>query len=42
MNARDKMQVAGDNIINLYRELQDCIFNEIIKAFKRSDFANVK
>ncbi len=42
MNARDKMQVAGDNIINLYSELQDRIFNEIIKALKRADFANVK
>lgn len=42
MNARDKMQSAGDNIINLYSELQDRIFNEIIKALKRADFANVK
>lgn len=42
MNARDKMQIDGDNIINLYSELQDRIFNEIIKALKRADFANVK
>ncbi len=42
MNARDKMQNDGDNIINLYSELQDRIFNEIIKALKRANFANVK
>ena len=42
MNARDKMQIDGDNIINLYSELQDRIFNEINKALKRADFANVK
>lgn len=41
MTARDRMQQAGDNIINLYANLEERIFSEIINALKSADFANV-
>ncbi len=41
MTARDRMQQAGDNIINLYSNLEERIFSEIINALKNADFANV-
>lgn len=37
----EKMQKAANSIINIYSELEDRIFNIIIKALKQSRFQNV-
>ena len=38
----DKMQRDADSITNIYSELEDRIFNIIIKALKQSRFENVE
>lgn len=38
----DKMQRDADSITNIYSELEDRIFNIIIKALKQSHFENVE
>lgn len=42
MITQDKMQRDADSITNIYSELEDRIFNIIIKAFKQSRFENVE
>ena len=37
----EKMQKAANSIINIYSELEDRIFNIIIKALKQSRFQDV-